>query len=355
MDSLLKNPAKVIGMLSAASLLLVGQAIAGQPLVGKAPQSRFAQPGTVNYVEGQATLDGQAINQNSVGSAVVGQGQALQTTNGKVEMLLTPGVFLRLGPNSTVKMVAPSLSDTRVQLVQGQAMMEVANFEKENHIQLALGAADTTIKARGIYEFTTAPAMARVYDGKAEVQMDEHTRNLDKGDQMALDPANAKLKTQDFDVKKTETSDDLYAWSKLRADYTAQANMSAAETYAGYGPYTPGWYGAGWYWDPYFSQYAFLLGDGFLWDPFGFGFFSPGYWYAYAPYMGFGYYGHGYWGRGYGYGFAGHPGGAITRSSAAGVAMGSGFRGTAGGFRGAPAFHGGGFGGFHGGGFGGRR
>jgi len=360
MDSLLKRPARIAGTVCLASLLLAGQAVAGQAAAVNIPQMRFAQPGTVNYVEGQAKLDGQAIDQKSVGSAVVGQGQALQTSNGKVEMLLTPGVFLRLGPNSTVKMVSPSLSDTRVQLMQGQAMMEVANFQKENHIQVALGAADTTIKGRGIYEFTTAPALARVYDGKAEVEMDEHARNLEKGDQIALDPANAKLKTQDFDLKKTEASDDLYAWSKLRADYTAQANMSAAETYAGYGAYTPGWYGTGWYWDPYFGQYAFLMADGFLWDPFGFGFFSPGYWYAYAPYMGFGYYGHGYWGRGYyGHGFAGRPGGAITRTSAPGMAIGSGFHATAGGFHSAPAFgggfHGGGFGGFHGGGFGGRR
>ena len=357
MDRLLKIPLSITGTVAAASLLLMGQAIAGQAPAGNAPQQKFAQVGTVNHVEGQASVDGQAINQGSVGSAVVGPGQALQTSNGKVEILLTPGVFLRLAPNSTIRMVSTSLSDTGVQLVQGQAMMEVANFEKENHIKLALGASDTTIKARGVYEFSTAPAMARVYDGKVEVRMDEHSRNLDKGDEMALDTPNAKLKTQDFDLKKTEASNDLYAWSKLRADYTAQANMSAAETYAGYGPYTAGWYGSGWYWDPYFNQYAFLLSDGFLWDPFGFGFFSPGYWYAYAPYMGLGYYGHGYWG--YGYGFRGHPGGAVTRSSAAGVAMGSGFRGTAAGFHSAPAFgggfHGGGFGGFHGGGFGGRR
>jgi hypothetical protein len=375
MDSLLKRPAGMVGTVCAASLLLVSQVAFGQPAAmnedsggspssatTNAPQARFAQPGTVNYVEGQAKIDGQTINQGSIGSAKVGQGQVLQTVNGKAEMLLTPGVFLRLGPNSSVKMLSPSLSDTQMQLVQGQAMMEVADFQKENHIQLTLGSAETTIKARGIYEFIAAPAIARVYDGKAEVLLNDRTRDLGKGDQVALNDANAMLKTQDFNLKKTEASDDLYAWSKLRADYTAQANMSAAETYAGYGPvgYVPGWYGAGWYWDPYFNQYAFLLADGFLWDPFGFGFFSPGYWGAYAPYIGFGYYGHGFWGHGgyYGRGFPGHPGGAITRSSTAGLAVGGGFRGgMAGGFHGGgfgDGFHGGGFGGFHGGG-GGRR
>jgi hypothetical protein len=187
------------------------------------------------------------------------------------------------------------------------------------------------------------------------VQMNGRTNNdIYKGQQVAFGAANPKLKSRGFNVKESEASDDLYAWSKLRADYQAQANMSAAETYAGYGPgsYGPGWYGSGWYWDSSFNEYAFLLGDGFMWDPFGFGFFSPGYWGMYAPYLGYGGgYGYGY-GRG-GYGFAGRPGGAITRGSAAGVALrGGGF----GGMRaGSAGFHGGGFGGggFHGGGFGG--
>ena len=344
MVNLLKKSAYGVGALLLAGTLMAGTPNTyGQPQPANASrQARFAQPGTVNYIEGQVNLDGQSITQKAIGSAVVDPGHVLQTANGKVEMLLTPGVFFRLGPNSAVKMISPSLSDTRVELVQGQAMMEVADFQKENHIQVTLGGSETTVKARGIYEFSTNSAMARVYDGKIEVLMGNSTRGVGKGDQLALDNKNPKLKAQDFDLKQTEASNDLYNWSKLRADYTAQANMSAAQTYygAGSGYYTPGWYGAGWYWDPYSTQYAFLLGDGFLWDPFGFGFFSPGYWGAYAPYFGYGYYGHGFYGR---------PGGAITRGSVAGAAIrGGGLAGRAvvGG-----GFHGGGFGGFSGGGF----
>lgn len=345
----------------ASVLLLAGTLMAappdsyGVPPAVNTQRTQVAQPGAINYVEGQVSLDGQAITQAAVGSAVLGAGHTLQTTSGKVEVLLTPGVFLRLGPNSAVQMISPSLSDTRVQLVRGQAMMEVADFQKENRIQVTMPGSEASVMRRGIYEFIANPAMARVYDGKLDVTMSDRTRSLGKGDQVALVPANLKLRTESFDLSKTEASNDLYNWSKLRADYTAQANMSAAETYYGGGPgyYAPG---AGWYWDPYFNQYAFLLADGFMWDPFGFGFFSPGYWGMYAPYFGYGFYGHGY---GYGHGF--RAGGAIVRGSAAGAAIGhSGFAGGGyrGGFagRGAGGFHGGfgGFGGFHGGG-GGRR
>jgi hypothetical protein len=379
MFNLLKTRSRATGALFVASLLAAAPAGFAQPGTGNYVQpgtsnyaqparARFAQPGTVNYVEGQARLNGRPVTQQSVGSAVAGQGQLLQTDNGKVEMLLTPGVFVRLAPHSAVKMIASSLSDTRVELEQGQATMEVAQFQKENHIQVVMGAAATTIEARGIYEFTATPPSARVFEGKAMVQMNGRTNNdIYKGQQVAFGAANPKLKSRGFNVKESEASDDLYAWSKLRADYQAQANMSAAETYAGYGPgsYGPGWYGSGWYWDSSFNEYAFLLGDGFMWDPFGFGFFSPGYWGMYAPYLGYGGgYGYGY-GRG-GYGFAGRPGGAITRGSAAGVALrGGGFGGMRagsagfhGGGLGGGGFHGGGFGGgggFHGGGGGGRR
>jgi len=366
MVNLLKSSAFGATFLLLAGTMFAAPADNYTAPVANPPRAQFAQAGTVNYVEGQVNLDGQALTQKSIGSAVVDPGHLLRTGNGKAEMLLTPGVFFRMGPNSAVKMISPSLSDTRVQLVSGNAMMEVADFQKENHIQVTMPGSEAVIERRGIYEFVSNPPMARTYDGKLQVMMGSRTANLFKGDQVALVPDNPKLKSRSFDLKQTEASDDLYNWSKLRADYTAQANMSAAENYYGYGPgyYAPGWYGAGWYWDPYFDEYAFLLGDGFLWDPFGFGFFSPAYWGAWAPYNGYGFYGHGFYGHGYyghgyyGRGFTGRPGGAITRGSAAGAAIGGGFRGSGfGGLHGAAmgggGFHGGGFGGFHGGGFGG--
>jgi hypothetical protein len=48
-----------------------------------------------------------------------------------------------------------------------------------------------------------------------------------------------------------------------------------------------GWYAPGWDWDPYFSCYTFIPGDGIFYSPFGWGFYSP-FFVGYAP---FGYYG----------------------------------------------------------------
>src|SRR5579863_7878619 len=78
--------------------------------------SRPAQPGTVNYVEGQASVDNQPLSSTSVGSTQLQAGQTLETqSGGKVEVLLTPGVFLRVDDNSTIKMVKAGLADTEVE------------------------------------------------------------------------------------------------------------------------------------------------------------------------------------------------------------------------------------------------
>ena len=47
---------------------------------------------------------------------------ALFTKDGRAEILLTPGVFLRLGDNSSVKMISSSLTETQAALTRGQAL-----------------------------------------------------------------------------------------------------------------------------------------------------------------------------------------------------------------------------------------
>jgi hypothetical protein len=108
----------------------------------------------------------------------------------------------------------------------------------------------------------------------------------------------------------------------LRSGYLSEANVDAAWIYISGGV---GWYGPGWYWDPWFRAYTFVPGDGTLYSPFGWGFYSPIIVYRPPFYYGFARphefrefhypYGHGFEPRG---GFLG------------------------GGFRGGGAFHGGG-------------
>ncbi len=328
-------------LIAAAGMFL---AAVSTPLWADTP----ARPGTVNYVEGQAAAGGQSLTAKSVG-VEIGEGQSITTLNGKTEVLLTPGVFLRLGPNSSATLVAAGLTNTQIQLSQGRAMIEVDQIFPENHLRVMQGPIAVDLQKKGLYDFDVARGQIRVFDGEAQATDNARRVEIKGGHELNL--ASGEFKSHGFDKKGVE--DDLYNWSRLRSSYLAEANIGQARTYAGGGG---GFFGAGWYFNPWYSAYTFIPGDGFFYNPFGWGFYSP--WVVYrAPFFGYGY--------GYGYRsfahyappaafVAGYRGGAGYRSGSVGSYR-SGY--AAGRVSSAPAFHSmggssfhGGGGGFHGGG-----
>lgn len=234
---------------------------------------RTAMPGTLNYVEGQVSIGDQTLNSKDVGTADLQDGQVLDTGNGKAEILLTPGVYLRIGNNSSVKMVSNSLTNTEVDVSQGEAMVEVDQIYHENNLRISQPGADTRLTKTGLYDFDASDGAVRVFDGKAVVTADDHNVTVKKNHELAFnDP---KLKARGFDKDQLTKNDDLYRWSSLRSQYLSDANVNAAQRYFANGWYGPGWWGAGWYWDPWFDGFTFLPGSGYFYNPFGWGFYSP--------------------------------------------------------------------------------
>jgi hypothetical protein len=325
------------------------------------------QPGTVNYIEGQASINGENLTSKSVGSTVLAAGQSLSTQDGRAEILLTPGIFFRVGDHSSVQMISPGLEDTVLALERGRAIVEVEYIRPESNIRIREDGASVQLLKAGLYDFDADHQQIRVFDGKAAVESNGGQVELKGGHQLVFNAA-GPLKAHKFDKKAYQ--DDFYRWASLRSSYLAEANVDAARIYAGGGGWSPGmWYGTGWYWDPWFSAYTFIPADGIFFDPFGWGFYSP--WMVYgAPYFGYGfgygrYYHHfgpgyhpPYFARGGGrsFGFAGHAH-SVRGNSFGGFSRGGSFGGPRGGFGHVGGVSRGGFGGggFHGGGGGGRR
>ncbi len=141
---------KVIGSLFLA-------ATPSAPAWGTSTSEETAMPGTLNYVEAQVSMGTQALDPKSIGSAELHVGGRLTTEKGKAEILLTPGVFLRVGGNTSVKMISPSLTDTEVGLSKGQAMVEVAEIHSENEIRITEGGSTTELLKTGLYDFDVSP------------------------------------------------------------------------------------------------------------------------------------------------------------------------------------------------------
>ena len=237
-------------------------------------EAQPARPGSINYVEGKASIGTQELGPNSAGTMELEKGQMLTTEAGKVEILLTPGVFLRVADNSSVRMVSPSLANTAVAIDKGRAAIEVLDIRNENDIRISLDDSSTKLLSKGLYDFDAAQDQIRLFKGKADVYVGDQRITLTSQRELGVN-ASGKLKAQNFDTREYE--DEFFRWSALRSGYLSEASVDEARVYVGMGPgwYGPYWYGPGWYWDPNFFVYTFLPANGIFYSPFGWGFYSP--------------------------------------------------------------------------------
>src|ERR1700691_2022894 len=237
-------------VLGASSMLLSAQTF------------RTALPGTVNYVEGQVPIDGKPLNLRQDGNTQVQPNQSLMTANGKAEMLLSPGVFVRAGSNSEIRLVSAGLVAPTIEVVRGQAMIEVDQKLKDARIDVLEHGVTASILKYGLYRFDSDNGGIEVLDGQVRVTENGQSKEFGKGKEVFIN--GQPLKTVSFDRK---AEDDLYQWSSVRSAYLAEANMATARTiYMGYGP---NW-GTGWYWSPYFAAWTWLPGDESFYSPFGY-------------------------------------------------------------------------------------
>ncbi|HUP04172.1 MAG TPA: hypothetical protein VMU19_09290 [Bryobacteraceae bacterium] len=316
-----------------------------------------SQPGVVNYFEGQAAIGSQTLAEGSAGSARLAPGETLSTANGRAEVLLTPGVFLRADKNSSVRMISSGPASATVAVQKGNVLVDAAWLRTANGVRVDLANGGARLLKPGLYGFDAGTDTVQVFDGRAAVQFGGKSVDAGRGHEIAF-LATGKMKDDWFNRKKTADSD-FYNWASMRSAYLADANVDTARAYARQDTaWTPGLFdGAGWYWDPWYDAYTFLPGDGLFFDPFGWGFYSP----LFAPVgLGFGYGGYG-WGvpfhHSFGPGYrppayvasAGQAGraSAVTNRASAAASRNGGF--------GAAAIRDGGFGAARGGGLGGAR
>src|SRR5712664_311651 len=129
-----------------------------------------ARPGSLNYVEGQASIEGQSLGPEAIGKTELRPGQSLQTLAGKAELLLTPGAFFRLGDNSSVTMISPTLTDMELRLDKGRAMVEIAELHPQNNLMIVQDGDTVRLSKTGLYEFDSDNDQVRVYEGQADVR-----------------------------------------------------------------------------------------------------------------------------------------------------------------------------------------
>jgi hypothetical protein len=270
--------------------------------------------GVIQYVEGRAFFGDQPVEPKFGQFPDIKENQEFRTEDGRAEVLLTPGVFLRIGENSSIRMLSTRLTDTRVEVLSGSAVIESTEMPKDNAVQLVYKKDTISLQKQGLYRLDTEPARFAVYDGEAVVSDPSGQLTLRSGKRTNL---GGVLMAENFD-RKPDDQDALYRWSDRRASYVAQANVASASAanngiygsgytsgdpgygynglgygYAGLGyglgsslgfGYNPLFQG-GWAYNPAFGMYTYLPYSGFGYSPFGYTYYSP-VTSAYAPVYG---------------------------------------------------------------------
>ncbi len=175
-----------------------------------------ARAGLITYLQGPALLDGKRVVLKAARFPQMRDGQNLSTGRGRAELLLSPGVVLRLAESSQVRMDDTQLSNTRVTLQQGEALIEVVQLAEGNRILVDLEETSTELVRAGLYRIGistngTVQNTLRVYGGEALVRSGIKIADAKRG--MAVN-LNADLALSPFDRKQTDL---LHAWAARRS------------------------------------------------------------------------------------------------------------------------------------------
>jgi len=287
--------------------LLASALLALTPTPGLAQYVVSAKSGLVNLAEGQVKLDGKTLESSLTHYPDVKEGSVLSTEDGRAEVLLTPGVTLRLGDHASLKMITNRLIDTRVELLGGKAVVEADQIDKETGLTIVVRKAAVTLSKAGIYRFNFQPAQLKVFKGEASVLANSETKLVGAG--RTCDLGGTEVAVKKFETDDTDALDN---WSHRRSELMAMANVSGASAfnaggsvygggYAGMGMmpmmgcgggYMPafgyaganlgflnpyGSYASGmWGYNPWYDMYTYIPCNGMAYSPYGYGFFSPG-------------------------------------------------------------------------------
>ena len=233
--------------------------------------------GTLHYFVDQVSIDGVEVKMKPGIFPVVRQGSILHVELGRAEVLLTPGVFLRMSDHSSMRMLDTDITHTRVEILSGTAMVEADDplmSMKSAPVTLVYGESEIRIVKHGLIAINADSKQVNVYRGQAEITVGSVSLLLKEGRYAAL---SGELKARKFDP--TRDTGDLLAWSRDRSAHLSAANLYLAgslRSQSSFADISGAWAGSGWYYNPLFGAFTYIPASGLMWNPWGYGFYSPG-------------------------------------------------------------------------------
>lgn len=218
--------------------------------------------GWINYKHGHVILpqlaDGNDVRQLEAG-------QEVATRQGRVEVLLTPGSFLRLDLESQARLVANELSDVQVEPLSGMVSIEINETHPYWSVATVWRGSKTVLTEKGLYRFHPGVNSLGVYVVSGKLKL--AGRTVKSGHWIEYAPDGTLVTEGTFNPKDW---DDFGRWNYGRSQALSRSSGYAASEF-----YRPAaiYPATGlWYWDPYIACYTYLPYRRRVVSPFGFGF-----------------------------------------------------------------------------------
>jgi hypothetical protein len=255
--------------LSALVLTLGSVPASAQAVIG-------AKSGVVNYIEGTVYLGDKVLEIQPAQFPDIKEKTVLRTDEGRAEVLLPPGVVMRVGEKTSFRMISNRLIDTRIELLTGSVVIEADEIGKDTNVTVVAQNATVVLSKAGIYRLDMQPAQLKVFKGAADVQIGSDNVQVSGGKMLQLGGALAVA-----EKFNTEDTDSLDHWSRRRAEMMAMSNISAANRAR-----TSGWQQdpcsnvyvrslGSWGYNPYYGLGTYIPCSGSIYSPYGYRFWSP--------------------------------------------------------------------------------
>ncbi len=251
-----------------------------------------AKAGGINLVSGDVTVrrEGAKEEKRLTAKDDLESGDVVSTGAGaRVEVLLNPGSYLRVGENAEFELTDASLDSLLVNLRRGNAIIEVASAEDVKvAINIVTPQSNVLITKGGIYRFNVLPnQITEIFVRKGRLLLGKGAENRVKGGQKVV-MRDGRSEVAKFDKKEQDTLDE---WSKDRAKTLARANaqlqaraLIAAfknlNTWDAWSMYSASYSGWGaWIYNPSYNSYCFFPTHGRGWSsPYGHTYTNTGGW-----------------------------------------------------------------------------
>jgi hypothetical protein len=239
-----------------APTLFVAALVLALPLTSHAQnREKFvisAKAGGVNAVTGRASMrpHGNTEWQQLTIKEDIETGDFVKTgLDGRVEMLLNPGSYLRIGENSEFELADNSLENLEVRLIRGTAVVEVNGADDEDlFIGITTPHARMSIVRRGLYRVNVVPGdTTELIVRKGRVMLEGSHTKVKGGNKVVF--SSSSFSVAKLEKAKKKDWDALENWSKERAQSLTNENnkISAMTLNTLAGSYSDDWFFGGFF------------------------------------------------------------------------------------------------------------